>query len=232
MRADSLDDVALLVARELRARGIRFCLTGMYAGLHWLGKAAHRMTFDVDFSVWAPMSGLRGVVDRLSRNGWELTTDLPSQISLRAKDTMFRIDLLPARFDPDRGREEENLNSFFQTGYLRAARKRVGRISVRVARPEEIIVLKLLLGRPTKDDQDVRMLLRLKAIDRAHLRRQARLLGLESKLIRAVESLASATGPEDEVTPDLSARARRLPRTPASSRRRRPRSASSARSPG
>jgi len=175
---ESLADLARLVAREFRRSRIRCLASGMFAATYWLGEEAARVTFDVDFDVFAPPDRIPSVVKRLQGRGLVLRKDFPEHQSLKVPGLPFGVDILPPDIPTlQDGKLRAKVGRFFETAYDRGLDVDFRGTSIRIMRPEDLIVLKTLLARP-KDREDIRSLLRLATLDARYLRRQLRGLGL------------------------------------------------------
>ncbi len=184
MVAESLNEVVKQVARELARSRLPFYLTGMYAGSWWLADRAYRATFDVDISVVAPIDRLPGVIARLSRAGWEVVRDLPDLVTLRQPGGIYAIDLLPVPIAGGASSPEETaLARFFEGAWKRCVRATIAGTRVRIARPEDIAVVKVLLDR-AKDAVDLAYLNRIKGFDRGYFNKQLRDLDIRDRYVR------------------------------------------------
>jgi predicted nucleotidyltransferase len=149
MSANSSLEAALATAiEELDGASIPYMLIGGLALSAW---ALPRATLDVDLTLWVTAESRDRVCDFLSarftarvarpREFVRKTGVLPA-----ATDEGVRLDFIFAAFP------------FERTMIERAPLRQIGRVAVRVARLEDLILLKLPSPRP-RDQEDVRLIL-------------------------------------------------------------------------
>lgn len=184
MADEPLDPIATAVVSSAERLGVRYMVTGMYAGNHWLWghgetRGFRRPTGDVDFSLMAPRDQVAKLAAALQKqHGWERARETHDQLLLRDPATGFQADLLKAVLPEEAASPEEaELAAFFRDAYERSETRTLGGREMRLQRPEDIITVKVLLGRP-KDIRDIRLLDRLPSLDRRHLARWLGRLGL------------------------------------------------------
>lgn len=179
--AEVLRELAEIFARE----GVRWYLFGAQAAiLH----GAVRLTADVDVTVWMDQRPLAPLLDALARSGFvprvadplafaETTRVLP----LRSEKSPLPVDVVLA----GPGLEER-----FLAG---AETREVEGVAVPVARAEDVVLMKVLAGRP-KDRDDVSSILAARAgnLDLDELRSTLAEIGRaldRDDLVRALDSL-------------------------------------------
>ncbi len=157
------------IARGLDSRGIPYMVIGGQAVLLY-GEA--RMTRDVDVSLGVGPERLPVVLDWVREAGCRVLVDSPA-------DFVGRTLVLPCA-DPDSGIRVDFIFTFtpFEREAVGRARKiPIGDTLVRFATAEDLVVHKVIAGRP-RDLEDVRsILLKNPALDMARIR--ANLSGIE-----------------------------------------------------
>ena len=154
------ENLLALLARELDRAGIAYMVIGGQA-VQIYGEA--RMTQDIDLTLGVGTEGLARVMDVCRACGLSIRTDTPEEL---VRDTM----VLPA-IDEKTGVRVDLI--FSLTDYERQAIERgqlieLGGAKVRFAALEDLIIHKLVAGRP-HDIEDVRiMLARNPGFDRAY----------------------------------------------------------------
>ena len=149
-----------LLARELDRAGIAYMVIGGQA-VQLYGEA--RMTQDIDITLGIGTEGLARVMDVCRACGLNIRTNAPEEL---VRDTM----VLPA-IEEKTGIRVDLV--FSLTGYERQAIERgrlveLGGTKVRFASLEDLIIHKLVAGRP-RDIEDVRIILaRNPGFDRAY----------------------------------------------------------------
>ena len=156
-------DLIAALAEALAAAGARWYLFGAQAALIW---GRPRLTADVDVTVRLDPEDPDALVRTLERHGFRLRVD-------PADDFVRRTRVLPFVFTPnglpvDVVLAGPGIEELFLS---RAVPVRVGSVTVPVISPEDLIVTKILAGRP-KDVEDVRGILfeRLPQLDLASIR--------------------------------------------------------------
>jgi hypothetical protein len=150
-----LSDALADLARAFRALGVRWSVFGAQAVA---AAGAPRFTEDIDVMVEIPRAGTRALVRELEKVGVALRElGTPKEVSRFIKETR----VVPARHRASGlaidvvltgpGIEEEMLE--------RSVERLVGRLRVPFIETNDLIVLKVLAGRP-RDLEDVRSLLR------------------------------------------------------------------------
>ncbi len=156
------------IAQFLEARGIPYMVIGGIANLIW-GHA--RATFDVDVSVlveeqaWQELiAGLRSAFRVIPQDPIRFLRD--THVAPVEAPEGIRINLVWARLP------------YEQKAIARAISEEIGGYRVRVCRPEDLIIHKILSDRP-KDREDVRGIVRQQAarLDRPYLFQVVRELG-------------------------------------------------------
>jgi hypothetical protein len=156
-------DLIAALAGALADAGARWYLFGAQAALIW---GRPRLTADVDVTVRLDPEDPDALVRTLERHGFRLRVD-------PADDFVRRTRVLPFVFTPnglpvDVVLAGPGIEELFLS---RAVPVRVGSVTVPVISPEDLIVTKILAGRP-KDVEDVRGILfeRLPQLDLAVIR--------------------------------------------------------------
>jgi hypothetical protein len=124
------------------------------------------LTADVDVTVQLGVQDFAGFVARMQKKGFELRVrDVDGVLPFVHRASEIPVHVVLA----GRGLEEEFLK--------RARPVDLGDVALPVISPEDLIVTKVLAGRP-KDLEDIRGVLRarLETLDLAHIRRLLRLL--------------------------------------------------------
>jgi hypothetical protein len=156
-------DLLAALAGALADAGARWYLFGAQAALIW---GRPRLTADVDVTVRLDPEDPDALVRALGRHGFRLRVD-------PADDFVRRTRVLPFVFTPnglpvDVVLAGPGIEELFLS---RAVPVRLGSVTVPVISPEDLIVTKILAGRP-KDVEDVRGILfeRLPQLDLAVIR--------------------------------------------------------------
>jgi hypothetical protein len=156
-------DLIAALAEALAAAGARWYLFGAQAALIW---GRPRLTADVDVTVRLDPEDPDALVRTLERHGFRLRVD-------PADDFVRRTRVLPFVFTPnglpvDVVLAGPGIEELFLS---RAVPVRLGSVTVPVISPEDLIVTKILAGRP-KDVEDVRGILfeRLPQLDLTAIR--------------------------------------------------------------
>ena len=156
-------DLIAALAGALADAGARWYLFGAQAALIW---GRPRLTADVDVTVRLDPEDPDALVRTLERHGFRLRVD-------PADDFVRRTRVLPFVFTPnglpvDVVLAGPGIEELFLS---RAVPVRLGSVTVPVISPEDLIVTKILAGRP-KDVEDVRGILfeRLPQLDLAAIR--------------------------------------------------------------
>ncbi len=159
-------------------RGVAYALIGGHAVNVWV---APRFTRDVDVTVQASMSEMADLMHALLEAGLrmdrEFGAELPSGpdfVRFSSSDGLLILEIQSAKTD-------------FQREVVRRARDEQG---IKVASPEDLIVLKLIANR-SKDEADLRNLTKLAALDWPYVERWATSWGVRDRLDR----LRPATSP-------------------------------------
>jgi len=173
----------------MEEEGCRWYLFGAQAVNVW---GTPRLTNDVDVTAEIPENGSPDAIRALARHGFRLRFDADDDFIRRARviplvheSTDLPLDLVLA----GPGFEEDFL--------ARAAIVSVDGVDVPVITPEDLVVTKVLAGRP-KDLEDVRGILRVRgdALDLGRVRRLLALLEAalgQSDLVPAFEELWAET---------------------------------------
>ena len=184
-------DLFAALAEALAAAGARWYLFGAQAALIW---GRPRLTADVDVTVRLEPEDPEALVRALAQRGFRLRVD-------PGDDFVRRTRVLPFVFEPnglpvDVVLAGPGLEELFLS---RAVPVRVGSVTVPVISPEDLIVTKILAGRP-KDVEDVRGIL------------LERLAQLDLETVRATLGLLEAALGQSDLQPAFEAelaRARR-----------------------
>jgi hypothetical protein len=148
-----------------------------------------RLTRDIDITLGVGPERLPALLALARSLSWRVLVDKPDEF-------VHRTFVLPLN-DPQSGIRIDLIFSF--SSYERAAMDRVRRVSigkanVRFAAPEDVIVLKIVAGRP-RDLEDVRSILAKRAnLDRAYIRHWLVEFdrSLEKSYLRTFEDLAQS----------------------------------------
>ena len=166
-------DVLSSLSRALQALGVRWFLFGAQAAIVY---GAERLTNDVDVTVDAGDLPTAALVAHLARAGFELRVRDVNGFVRRTRVVPFRhtasgidVDLVLAGPGPE--------ELFFQ----RARRRRIEGVSVPVVSADDLVVMKVLAGRP-KDLEDVVEVLAAQGSAFRHARARQTLAALESAL--------------------------------------------------
>ncbi len=184
-----LDDVAVEAAGVLRRRSLRYVIAGFYAGGYWLGIRVHRATFDLDISVF--VEDLGPAIRDFEKRGWFVRRRFGASTKMRHLDHPFRLDFFHPHIPLVGPRGQYDASGLVREIWRRGKDARVGRERVRLARPEDVVVLKcisLLLGYDKPEHpRDIQALVKYARIERALLARTLRNYGLMA-IYRAVVS--------------------------------------------
>ncbi len=98
----------------------------------------------------APRGQVGDLAAALQRqHGWKRVRETRDQMLLRDPATGFQADLLKAVLPEEAASPEEaELAAFFRDAYGRSETRTIGGREMRLQRPEDIITVKVLLGRP------------------------------------------------------------------------------------
>lgn len=150
------------LAQELEARNITYMLIGGQAVLLY---GVPRLTEDVDVTLDAGPEALAEVLQAVERLGWEV---LVKDAAAFVKKTL----VLPCQ-DPGTGIRIDLIFSFSPYEHQAMGRARtvqVGKAKVRYAALEDVVIHKVIAGRP-RDLEDVRvMLMKNPGVDLDYLR--------------------------------------------------------------
>ena len=172
----SLEEELLAVQAVLEERGIAHALCGGIAAN--LYRAEPRATVDVDICVVCSAPELVAVARVFEGAGWEAHPAWRSGELLRlTRRNRPRVDLLIATTQVERQAIE------------RARTFKIGRRTIRVLGPEDLIVLKLVAGRP-RDYEAVAAMVNTNGedLDAAAIERQLAELGFSDRWARALEA--------------------------------------------
>jgi hypothetical protein len=166
---NTLADLLAALSRVMAECCERWYLFGAQAVQVW---GAPRLTADVDVTVQLRVEDSAGFVARMQKEGFELrVSDVDGFVKkTRVFPFVHRASAIPVDVVlAGPGLEEEFLK--------RARPVDLGDVALPVISPEDLIVTKVLAGRP-KDLEDIRGVLRarLETLDLAHIRRLLRLL--------------------------------------------------------
>lgn len=173
------------IARGLDSLGIPYMLVG---GQAVLVHGEPRLTRDVEVTLGVGPEKLPVIMDWVDRTGWQVLADAPA-------DFVARTLVLPC-LEPASGIRVDLIFSFsaYELQAIQRARViTVGQTHVRFASAEDLVIHKLVAGRP-RDIEDVRsVVLKNPALDADYVRRWLRELdkGLEEGFASRFEELWS-----------------------------------------
>lgn len=179
----SLNDALREIARLFESMGVRYAVMG---GIAVRIHAIPRPTFDVDFTVALARDRLAEFFERASSAGYAVPESYPH----RRVDTVAGMSLVKLRmFQESRGVDIDIFlaeSPFQETLLGRRRHEEIEGDSICFVSPEDLVLLKLLAGRPRDliDIQDV--LFTQGNLDEAYLRHWARELGVVERLERAL----------------------------------------------
>lgn len=179
----AVTDLLAALASAMRSREIRWYLFGAQAAMVW---GRPRFSADVDITAAIDPSGIDAFIQSMERSGFELRFRDPQFVARTRVLPFFHrgsglpVDVVIA----GPGLEEEFLE--------RAVSVDLEGVAVPIISPEDLIVTKILAGRP-KDLEDVHgvLLERRSSLDLARIRKTLQLLEQalgQSDLMRAFES--------------------------------------------
>jgi len=151
------------IARELDRRAIPYMVIG---GQAVLIHGEPRLTADIDITLGIDIDRLDTILELARRSGWHVLVDDPKGFAARTmvlpcEDAAsgIRIDLIFSNSDYER------------QAMTRCQSVRLGTMKVRFASAEDLVVHKIIAGRP-RDLEDVRtVLLKNPGIDRLYVQR-------------------------------------------------------------
>lgn len=150
---DTAAGVLAALGRTLNARKVRWYVFGAQAVIHW---GRPRLSADVDITVGTPVEEARGLAAALMEAEFDpLVEDVEGFVE--------RTRVLPIRHRPS-GLPVDVVfgGSALENEFLeRAIEARIAGVRVPMIAPEDLIVTKLLAGRP-KDIEDVRGILSIR----------------------------------------------------------------------
>lgn len=150
------------IAQGLDARGVPYMVIGGQAVLIY---GEPRLTKDIDVTLGIGAERAQEIWDMAAHWGWQILVPSPLEF-------VRRTMVLPC-VEPESGIRIDLIFSwspYERQAIERARRVRIGQAQVRFAAPEDVIVHKIIAGRP-RDLEDVRvLLLRVKDLDRAYVR--------------------------------------------------------------
>ncbi len=151
------------ISLGLEERKIPYMIIGGQAVLIY---GEPRLTRDIDVTLGVGPDGLAAIIEFVKSRSWRVLVDSPSAF---VKKTM----VLPCD-DPPSGIRIDFI--FSHSEYERQAMERVRRITVgqaavRFAAPEDVIVHKIVAGRPRDLEDGRSILLKNPSLDRAYIRR-------------------------------------------------------------
>jgi predicted nucleotidyltransferase len=151
------------LAIELDKRGVPYMVIGGQAVLAY---GEPRLTRDVDLTIGWDSDRVQEIISLVSALGWKTLIDHPSQF---AKETM----VLPCQ-DPETGIRIDFIFSFSpyeQTALNRVKKLNIRQTKVNFASVEDLIIHKLVAGRP-RDFEDVKnILLKNPQLDNSYILR-------------------------------------------------------------
>jgi predicted nucleotidyltransferase len=179
-----------LIALGLEERGIPYMIIGGQAVLLY---GEPRLTRDIDVSLGAGAERLPEVLDLVRNYGWRVLVDSP-------QDFVSRTMVLPC-LEAASGIRVDFIFSFSpyeQQSLVRVRRVRIGKVEVRFAAVEDLIIHKIIAGRP-RDLDDVRgILLKRPPLDLAYLRHWFREFdqSLGERYLEQFEEVWKTAGPK------------------------------------
>lgn len=151
------------IALSLEHRQIPYMVIGGQAVLIY---GEPRLTRDIDITLGVGPERLQDLLSIVESSGWRLLVENPEEF-------VQRTLVLPVQ-DPGSGIRIDLIFSYspYERQAMERARSlRIGKATVRFAAPEDVIVLKVVAGRP-RDLEDVRsILLKNPQLDREYIRR-------------------------------------------------------------
>jgi hypothetical protein len=170
-----VQDVVSVLARTLERAGLAHALIGGHAVNTWLEP---RFTADIDLVIAVDAAALGRFREALAAEGFVVDvehgaqqTSGPDFVRLVSADGLARVELQVAKTP-------------FQREVIQRAR--TDESGLRVATPEDLIVMKLIANRP-RDQVDLTGLLGLPALDWSYIERWADEWGVTDILRRAAE---------------------------------------------
>lgn len=151
-----MDDVFAALARLLDDSGVSYALIGGHAVNAWLEP---RFTADIDITVQADVDGIERLKHRLEREGYVLEREHGGELASGP-------DFLRFVARDETTLEVQTAKTQFQSAVIK--RSEVTKGSMRVATPEDLIIMKLIAGR-TKDKLDLVGLVTLPDLDWAYV---------------------------------------------------------------
>jgi predicted nucleotidyltransferase len=181
------------IARGLDARGFSYMVIGGQAVLLY---GEPRLTRDIDITLGVGPEKLPALLDWLHESGWPVLVDSPTEF-------VAKTLVLPCK-EPRSGIRVDFIFSFShyeRQAIQRARRVAVGETQVRFASGEDLVIHKVVAGRP-RDIEDVRsILLKNPELDVAYIRRWLEELGAgrQEDLVGRFEELWKQRGgrPQD-----------------------------------
>jgi hypothetical protein len=168
--SDPISELLSALSAELSRLGSRWYLFGAQAVVLW---GRPRLTADVDVTVEVDLDAVPRLLEGLERRGFEL------RVRRDVDDFVARTRVLPLWYLPSQLQLDLVLaGPGLEEGFLeRAVQVDVGGVAVPVISPEDLVVTKILAGRP-KDLEDVRGILaeRCTRLDAGAIRAALRLL--------------------------------------------------------
>jgi len=184
--ADEVRGVALRLIDLLEQEGMEYALMGGLAVPVW---GIPRATYDIDIVLSMDENGLRGFIDLVKSAGFRL--DPAHEAGFRdALQGMEKI--LLEWWTPESRRVEVDVflvtTPYQKAAFLRRCRVRLDGRDAWVLSAADIVLHKLLAGRP-KDMADIQNILAIQGVpDSEYLEEWARRLKVESALDKAIES--------------------------------------------
>ena len=151
------------IAQALDARGLPYMVIGGQAVLLY---GEPRLTRDIDVTLGVGPDRWQALVEMSQASGWQVLVDAPEEF-------VHRTMVLPC-LDPASGIRIDfifSLSTYEQQALERARPVRVGATTVRYASLEDLVIHKIIAGRP-RDLEDVRtVLLKNSRADQKYIRR-------------------------------------------------------------
>ena len=167
---DPVPEILAALEAAFRLERARWYLFGAQAVILW---GAPRTSVDIDVTVEVDFDRLPQLIERLGERGFEL------RIRTGVDDFVARARVLPFLHRPSGTPVDVVLAGpgFEELFLTRAVPVTIGGLAIPVISPEDLVVTKVLAGRP-KDVEDVRGILAERAaeMDLSHIREMLRLL--------------------------------------------------------
>lgn len=182
------DSILELLANALEASALQYVVIGGHAVNAWLEP---RFTADIDLTVAADPAALERLSEALESMGWRLETEHGAGLPSGPDFVRF------ARDEDEPVIELQSAKTEFQEEVIRRAVVSGEGAGLRVATPEDLVVLKLIAFRP-KDRVDLIGLVALPGLDWHYVDRWAAVWEVTGRLAR----MRAASEDPDEAEPE------------------------------